>query len=100
MLVDPEVEHQVESLAVGEVVLVVARDNVRLAEQDCVSAAPLNHLPQFTQVLEVQLRWTAVRLRFLDDEWDSIDTEPGNAESQPVADDAVDFFANARILHV
>src|SRR5215212_4940085 len=100
MLVYPEVEHQVKSLAVGEVVLVVARDNVRLAEQDCVSAAPLNHLPEFTQVVEVQLRCAAVRLRFLDDEWDSIDTEPGNAKSQPVADDAVDFFAYARVLHV
>src|SRR5215208_779449 len=100
MLVYPEIEHQVKSLAVGEVMLVVARDNVRLAEQDRVAAAPLDDLPKFTQVLKVQLRCAAVRLRFFDDEWNSVDTKPGNAEPHPVADDAVDFCAYARVLHV
>jgi hypothetical protein len=100
MLVYPEVEHQVEPGAVGEIVLVVARDDVRLPEQDRVSPTPLNHLPQLTQVLEVQLGGAAVRPRFLDDERDGIDAESGSAESQPVADDAVDLFAHPRVLHI
>src|SRR4029450_10061626 len=42
----------------------------------------------------------AVGPRFLDDERDRIDAEPGNAEPQPVADDAVDLLAHARVVHV
>lgn len=100
MLVHPKVEHHVEPLAVGEVVLVGARHDVCLAEEDCVSRPPLDDVSQLPQVLEPQLRCAALGLRLLEQKGDSIDTEARDTKPQPVADDSMDLLANARVLQV
>src|SRR5581483_3312102 len=97
---DPEVEHHVEPVPVGEVALRLLGEDVRLAEQHRVADTPLQELAELPEVLEVDLRPPARLRRLLEDERNGVDTEARDAELEPEADDPPHLFADARVVHV
>src|SRR5581483_9581440 len=97
---DPEVEHHVEPVPVGEVALRLLGEDVRLAEQHRVADTPLQELAELPEVLEVDLRPPARLRRLLEDERNGVDTEARDAELEPEADDPPHLLADARVVHV
>jgi hypothetical protein len=90
VLVHVEVEHHVDAVAaiLAEVLRILLRQHVRLAQHDRLPAAPLQEAPELGQVLEVLLALVLSRHHALDHERHGVQSEAGNAELQPEAHDA------------
>ena len=100
VLVDLEVQNHVHAIAAAEVLGVVARHDVRLAEQDPVAAAPLQEVAKLAEVLEVHGRRAAAARRLFEHERHGVHAKAGHAELQPVAHHLADLFLHRRVLDV
>ena len=96
-LIDREVEHHLQALAVlSEVLHVLLGRNVRLREHDRVAPPPLQKVPQQMEHLEILARLD-VGAFFFDQKRHRVDTKSGDAELQPESHDAHDLALHRRI---
>ena len=100
VLVHPEVEHHVQPVAAGEILLRLFGHDVRLAEQRGVSRPPLQELADVVEPIELQPRLAAVDRGLLQHERHGVDPEPGDTQLEPVADDPPYLLAHHRVRHV
>jgi hypothetical protein len=76
----------------------VAGRSLHRAER--IADPPLEKIAQFLEVAEVERALAAAWRRLLQEEGDGVDSEAGDAEFQPEANDPPDFLSHLSVLDI